>query len=382
LRADLTNDTVNAVDAPASRGGVAIAPPEGKRAIPSLDGLRAFSVLAVILGHTQSAALDRVPFNAIVRKGELGVNVFFVISGFLITHLLVKELNRSGKISLKRFYFRRSFRIFPPFYAFLLIVILMHLPDVTPALLFDAASYTWNYTANAACWILGHSWSLAVEEQFYLLWPLCMVFFGRVKSLWIAIGVVLLSPCVRVASYYAFPSTRTHLPIMTHTHMDPIMAGCALALMIDLKLWEGLRNKLMHPLSVAASLIFLLGVDTYASKRYEGAYLLTAGFSLDSLAIASVLLFVVFRHHSWLGRLLNTAPLRHLGMISYSLYLWQQVFTGPRTHAIPINWLWILICAELSYLLIERPSFWLRDRTEKKFTSWLRPRRSATDAAA
>src|ERR1700760_1936913 len=95
---------------------------KAKRAIPSLDGLRALSVLAVILGHSRSEWLDRIPFNASFRNGGQGVGVFFVISGFLITHLLLAELRSDSSIDLKRFYIRRTFRIFPPFYAFLFVV--------------------------------------------------------------------------------------------------------------------------------------------------------------------------------------------------------------------------------------------------------------------
>src|SRR5580692_5390144 len=118
------------------------------RSIPSLDGLRALSVIAVILGHSQSAFLDRIPGNASFRNGMQGVSVFFVISGFLITHLLVKELRRDGQINLKRFYLRRTFRIFPPFYFYLLVIaalVLLHQVYVSPISMLVAATYTWNY---------------------------------------------------------------------------------------------------------------------------------------------------------------------------------------------------------------------------------------------
>jgi peptidoglycan/LPS O-acetylase OafA/YrhL len=101
-------------------------------------------------------------------------------------------------------------------------------------------------------------------------------------------------------------------------------------------------------------------------------YYMTAGISLENVAIASILLYVVFRHESWAGRFLNLTPLRHVGMISYSLYLWQQLFTGPFTRWFPLNVLCIFACAELSYFLIERPSFVVRDRVQQ----WLEKRKT------
>ncbi|HEY0786521.1 MAG TPA: acyltransferase [Acidobacteriaceae bacterium] len=337
------------------------------RSIPSLDGLRAFSVLIVILGHTESKFLDRIPFNEIFRQGAQGVAVFFVISGFLITHLLLKELKRDDQINLKRFYLRRTFRIFPPFYAYLLVVAvlgLLHLVQVDAPGLLAAASYTWNYVPRPSIWVIGHCWSLALEEQFYLLWPACMAFFSRRVNFWIAVSVLLLSPLSRVATYFAWPVMRFHMAMMLHTHLDTIMMGSLLALMIDMKIGQRVINLALHPVSPVLALLFLILVDGPAGLRWGGMYLMTVGYSLESVAIATLLLFGVFRHQSALGRLLNLAPVRHLGIISYSLYLWQQLFTGPLTHLFPLNFLFILGAAELSYLLVERPSARLRDRVQ------------------
>jgi peptidoglycan/LPS O-acetylase OafA/YrhL len=342
------------------------------RSIPSLDGLRALSVFVVILGHTRSALLDRIPFNASFRNGGQGVAVFFVISGFLITHLLLKELRRDGVINLKRFYLRRTFRIFPPFYVFLLVIAilsLVHLVQANPASMLVAATYTWNYVPLPETWILGHCWSLALEEQFYLLWPLCMAFFGRRVSFSIAAGVILLSPLSRVATYYFLPQMRGHLNMMLHTHLDTIMMGCLLALALDLKVWQRLMKLALHPAVPVAAVVFLLGLSTPAEHRWSGMYLMTVGISLENIAIGAILLYVVFRDQSLLGKMLNLKPLRHLGAISYSLYLWQQLFTGPHTHLFPLNILWIVAFAEMSYLLVERPSFRLRDLVQQRLSS-------------
>jgi peptidoglycan/LPS O-acetylase OafA/YrhL len=341
---------------------------KAKRAIPSLDGLRALSVLAVILGHSRSEWLDRIPFNASFRNGGQGVGVFFVISGFLITHLLLAELRHDGGINLKRFYIRRTFRIFPPFYIFLLVIGILasfRLVQVNMHTMLAAATYTWNYVPLQPVWILGHCWSLTLEEQFYLLWPACITFFNPRTNLKIASAIILLSPVSRVVTYFAWPSMRYHMAMMLHTHLDTIMTGALLALAIDLKIWEKARRLALHPTAPIAALVFLTCVDTPADLRWRGMYLMTVGFSMENVAIAVILLHAVFRHESFLGRLLNLAPVRHFGVISYGLYLWQQLFTGDRTVLFPLNIVFIVACAELSYVLVERPSFRLRDRAEK-----------------
>ena len=347
------------------------------RSIPSLDGLRALSVLIVILGHTRSAFLDRIPLNLHFRYGGQGVAVFFVISGFLITHLLQKELKRTGQINLKRFYLRRTFRIFPPFYVYLLVVMVLANLNVVQASLgsmLAAATYTWNYVLLPDTWIIGHCWSLTLEEQFYLLWPACMAYFSRRANLKIATAVILLSPVSRVATYFLWPAMRGHLGMMLHTHLDTIMMGCLLSLILDMKVWRRSIQFLRHRATVAASAVFLLLLDVPASIRWKGGYSMTVGVSLENVAIAAILLYAVFHHDSFFGRILNLRPVRHMGAISYGLYLWQQLFTGPHTHLFPLNILWIVACAELSYFFVERPSFRVRDLVQKRLWSTRPPR--------
>jgi peptidoglycan/LPS O-acetylase OafA/YrhL len=298
------------------------------------------------------------------------VAIFFVISGFLITHLLLKELGREGNIDLKRFYLRRTFRIFPPFYAFLFVVAILALfrkVQVSPTTMLIAGTYTWNYIPTPWTWVLGHSWSLSLEEQFYLLWPLCMASFSRRTNFVIASCVIFFSPAIRVITYFAWPSMRTHMDMMLHTHLDTIMTGCLLSLIIDLKIWHKARTVALYSVAPAVSIAFLLTVDMIAQHRFRGMYLMTIGLTLENIAIATLLLYVVFRHESRLGKFLNLKPVRHIGMISYSLYLYQQLFTGPYTRHFPLNLVFIVTAAELSYLLVEKPSFRIRDAVQKRF---------------
>jgi hypothetical protein len=136
--------------------------------IPSLDGLRAISIGLVLFGHLLGTSGFFLPLeaNKHLALGELGVRVFFVISGFLITNLLLTELAAAGRIHIGRFYLRRTFRIFPPYYVFILVLALAALArwiELAPGDLFHTLTYTSNYDATRS-WNVGHTWSLSVEE--------------------------------------------------------------------------------------------------------------------------------------------------------------------------------------------------------------------------
>jgi peptidoglycan/LPS O-acetylase OafA/YrhL len=344
------------------------------RNIPSLDGLRAVSVLMVIGSHMNGSLarlIPFVPFWVFVGWGALGVQMFFVISGFLITQILLKELNSTGTVSLKRFYFRRAMRIFPPFYVYMGVALALTLAGVfarDPRAFIVAGTYTWNYLGRGSR-LVEHTWSLSLEEQFYLLWPAALVFLGAKKSLRLAVWVILLSPLSRIVTYYVAPNHRALLNAMLHTGVDSIMFGCLLALF-----WQNVRfNEWVRPLvrgrvaAVGAAFVLILG-PVFLGARFRGSYSLVFGLTLNALCLSLILLYVVRLPGSRVGRLLNTAVLRHLGVISYSLYLWQQLFTGVnRAWFFPWSLPAILACAELSYWLVERPSFRLRDHLECAF---------------
>src|SRR4029453_9090916 len=173
--------------------------------IPSLDGLRAISIAFVFFGHlagTRGFPLSTQTGNA-TGLAELGVHVFFVISGYLITRLLLEEIDRNGRIDLRRFYLRRTLRIFPPYYTLLALLFIadiagfvgLHRHDVLRAM-----TYTTNYAPDRS-WYVGHTWSLSVEEQFYLLWPAVMLLVRPRKAIVVAAAVVLLVPVIRIASW-------------------------------------------------------------------------------------------------------------------------------------------------------------------------------------
>jgi len=210
--------------------------------IPSLDGIRAISILLVLYGHASSTR--DFPVSIIGKYGgwfgdvaHFGVLVFFVISGFLITSLLMREREATGTISLKRFYLRRVLRIFPAFYAFILVLAIAVWLSAIPLIARDfafALTYTVNYVPNPPWW-MGHLWSLSVEEQFYLLWPLTLLVLRKRRALIVAIAAIFAGPLVRVAirewifhvDSYSLGGMTKSFPAM----FDYLATGCALALL-------------------------------------------------------------------------------------------------------------------------------------------------------
>jgi peptidoglycan/LPS O-acetylase OafA/YrhL len=332
--------------------------------------LRAISIVLVIVAHSSIHFRQwiKLPLGTYLLFAHLGVSVFFVISGFLITGLLLKEREKSGTISLSRFYLRRSFRIFPPFYFYLAVMAGLVLAGVLSGPLqgfFSAAIYGSDYyfgpgSGSAA---LQHTWSLSVEEQFYLLWPAVLLWLGKRRATWAALLLILASPFIRLVTYFLLaPQHRAMVDRMFHSSIDTIMFGCLLALVWDTGRFRRLLPWLSSGWCMAASLLFLLVMDPLLESQFYGRYSLLVGMTLEGAFISLFILAVVSRPATLAGRFLNTAPLRHIGVISYSLYLWQSVFTTGSTRWFPLNLVAALGCAEFSYWAIERPSLRLRDR--------------------
>ena len=343
------------------------------RNIPSLDGLRAVSVLMVIAAHINGALarlIPSVPFWIYLVWGSLGVQTFFVLSGFLITHLLLKEFETSGTIRLRHFYFRRSLRIFPAFYVYLAVCAVVTLAGWVPGTLRSfvvAGTYTWNYLGGGSE-LLEHTWSLSLEEQFYLLWPAALLLLGTRKGAKLAVWVILLSPVSRVITYYLAPNHRSLINAMLHTGLDSIMFGCLLAI-----LWRNPKfNQMVRPLTrgwvaALAAAFTLVLAPVFLGARFRGAYIDVFGFTLNAICLSLILLYVVRQPESVTGRMLNSRVLRHIGVISYSLYLWQQIFTSnDGLRFFPWNVPAIFAAAELSFWLVERPALRLRERLESR----------------
>ena len=211
--------------------------------VASLDGLRAISIAFVILGHLAGTrGFPIVSATIPAALAALGVRVFFVISGFLITRLLLIEQEKHGSVRLTTFYFRRAFRIFVPYYAFLAAVAIaarVGWLELAPGDMGYALSYATNFHPHRA-WALWHTWSLSIEEQFYLIWPALLVVFGVRRSLFVAGAWLLAAPCWRIFLWYSAPGSHAEIGHTFGTVADALAVGCLLAGVRD-GLWRDAR---------------------------------------------------------------------------------------------------------------------------------------------
>lgn len=341
---------------------------------PSLDGIRAISILMVLYGHLAGTRHFPVSIPQYGRwcgdVAHLGVLVFFVVSGFLITSLLMGECEAAGTISLKRFYLRRIVRIFPALYAFIAVLAIatwlgaLHLTGRNFAF---ALTYTINF-ARSRAWPTGHLWSLAVEEQFYLLWPFALLALRERRALMVAVLAIFIGPLVRVGirewifhvDPHALAGMTTSFPAM----FDYLAAGCALALLRPWLLAQDwyLRLTASRWLTLAIPLVLLIN----RMGSHTTAILLSP---LMNLCIA-LLIEASTRHaDSFAGRLLNWKPIAFIGVLSYSLYLWQPLFFDRHSDAwmdaFPQNLMLAFLAALASWFLIERPFLGLRRKLRR-----------------
>jgi peptidoglycan/LPS O-acetylase OafA/YrhL len=342
--------------------------------LPSLDGLRAVSICMVVIGHCSKTITglsnSAYMFLGFVGAGRLGVSIFFVISGFLITTLLVREQLSTHTISLKDFYIRRAFRIFPGFYAYWLVAFVLALLGyihLSRSDLISAAIYIWNYVPrNVDTWFLGHTWSLSVEEQFYLLWPFILKLSGPKRGTWAALAVVVTAPFIRLGSYFLLPSARPRIGMMLHTRADSLMIGALLALICFNEDHLRILKRSVSSWLIPVVSLCILVIDTSLTMHFKGGYVLSIGYSLQNLMIAMLMAHVVLYDKTILGRILNCPAVVHVGLISYSLYLWQQLFLTTSNTTFSGFFPWNVVCAfaaaELSYYMLEKPFLRWRKR--------------------
>lgn len=344
--------------------------------IPSLDGFRAISILMVLYGHLDgtrgypSATIGYLG-RGLGDLGQLGVLVFFVISGFLITSLLMSEREKTGMISLKNFYLRRALRIFPASYAFILVLLVATLlgrSELTGRDFAFAATYTVNYFPHHP-WQIGHLWSLSVEEQFYLLWPLALLLLREKRGLQLAIAAIFVGPVVRavITGYVLRVNPASPISDMSifPAMCDFLATGCALALLRPWLLTQAwyLRLTASRWLWLAVPLVFLInGWRGYTAVMFFGS-------PVQNVCIALLIESMTRHHRNLPGRILNWKPVAFLGVLSYSLYLWQQPFLNRHSDAwisaFPQNIVLAFIAALLSYFLVEHSFLRLRKRLRR-----------------
>jgi peptidoglycan/LPS O-acetylase OafA/YrhL len=270
----------------------------------SLDGLRALSILAVVWHHTAPAGLPP----ALAHAGAHGVTLFFAISGFLITTLLLAERARTGEVDLRAFYIRRALRIFPLYYmvlaVYVVVVALLERDPTARQAFFHHLPYFATYTSNLFVSLEGRTifyfaWSLATEEQFYLLWPPLLVWAGVARSAW-PLGLLAVA-CV--VDGLMGSNALAVVPLA-------LVAGALMAMVLrQPRGWAWLQPVLGAPgapLAWAAALVWAAVAD-WAPVAH--------------LAATGLVGACVLRESHALSGLLQWRPLVHLGMVSYGVYL-------------------------------------------------------------
>jgi peptidoglycan/LPS O-acetylase OafA/YrhL len=336
-----------------------------RHSIPSLDGLRAFSIALVILAHARQTRgfPTRIPLS-VFNHGGLGVHIFFVISGFLITTLLIQERAETGGVSLKLFYARRTLRIFPAYYCLLAVIAAgagMGWFSAPARNLLLAATYTTNYPSSGGEWITGHTWSLSVEEQFYLVWPLTIKLAGSRRAYWIAGLIAVISPLVCCELYLTnHRAAINYFPVVA----APIAGGCLLAGAMS---WLRSRERILRWFRAPAGDVVLPLMILLDLLRFQHPKL---NMLFGEPALTVGICYAIVRYTQFpdgcVASLLNAPAVAFAGRLSYSLYLWQQVFMFPSGTSVlqtfPLNVGAALCCALLSYYVIERPTDKLRKR--------------------
>jgi peptidoglycan/LPS O-acetylase OafA/YrhL len=337
--------------------------------LPALDGLRALSVFAVIASHV-----------GLPIPGDLGVVCFFVLSGFLITWLLLKEAEKHGSFSLKAFYARRALRIVPAYGFFVLVSALYFLHKNgfwwDKSLTLTAMTYTVNYynvLHHHMTTPLSHTWSLSVEEQFYLLWPLSLLFLMKGGRRRIVFGLASAILCVCLWRTYAFNvlhSGTAYVYDSFETRLDSLAIGCLLALCAS----TGRLDRVSLRATRYEWFPFLTLLLLYVSRTRGDAYHYGPGFTVDSVLLAvfivQALLLVETRAWSWL----DYPAVRYLGIISYPIYLYhgygttvsEKFSSYPMTVRFLAAILVSVLLATGSFYCIERPFLKLKKRYERR----------------
>jgi peptidoglycan/LPS O-acetylase OafA/YrhL len=342
-----------------------------ERHLPALDGLRAIAVFTVMLYHY--TASPWIP-------GDLGVSLFFVISGFLITLLLLREYEKTATVSLRGFYLRRTLRIFPAYYAFILFSLTVDWVRGhrwTHGLFFAAVGYAVNYY-NALnghpVTSVSHAWSLADEEQFYLLWPIIFLIIAsrpaRTARMTL-IGIIIAVVAWRSYLYLGRAVGAAYVYNAFDTRFDNLAIGCLLAFLASGKrvarVGSAIASSAWMPLVTVALL--------YASRVFApSSYHYSIGFTVDAILMAVLITQLMQLTTTSLWSWLDHPITRYIGAISYPLYLYHAWGMSAATHlgkhGVVVTTLMaagastVLACG--SYYLVEKPFLRMKRHLEDR----------------
>ncbi len=340
-----------------------------KGRVPCLDGLRGIDISLVLMNHASHSAGFVAPFFIpILVRMRLGIDNFLITSGFLITLLLVREYNKTQTISVKDFYFRRALRLFPGYAAFLLVMFLLTRWDQVHLSASDwrgLITHTVNFLPKPSPDV-GHIWSLSTQEQFYLLYPLLIFALGPKRSIPVLVGYLAFAPILRLIIWFGFPQYGEMVSFWSFTRFDTIITGCLLALFaFDPEFRRRTHMSDRKALFVGLGLLFgLFAVSLVCIK--SSVFFISVGYFLRNVCIAGIAWLCLNHTEGWVGRALKSRLLSSMGVMCYSIYLWQQFFFSSHHAGLIHRWPWnlipIAVCAIASYHLIEMPFVRLKER--------------------
>jgi peptidoglycan/LPS O-acetylase OafA/YrhL len=346
--------------------------------LPFLDGLRALSIIAVLSFHTNGP----IGHYAFKYGGWAGVDVFFVISGFLISSILLQERDKTGSVNMKAFYWRRFLRLMPAFALWLVVTAIYRYVNHTLSCvalgLAAVYMYDWGLAfANVMGSGFDISWSLAVEEKFYLFWPSLVAKCRRALPL-ISVGGVLL--CLIWKSFLIYRGCQ--LTFCFDTKIDTIMIGCGAALLLNDKsarawLEKNLQSKFISIAILLCVVGYLRGIGhpCGAHTMIDRLWYWDLRVPAFSLTVAALIVVLTVQPQALAGRFLSWGPIAWLGRISYSIYLWHMLAFAwaivfgqfiHKTSAVQIEegkYLWTLVFAAISFYAVEKPFL----RMKRKF---------------
>jgi peptidoglycan/LPS O-acetylase OafA/YrhL len=320
--------------------------------LPVLDGIRAVAITFVLAGHSMHESVSVSPM-----LGTFGVSVFFVLSGYLITRTMLADERIHGRLRIGNFYRRRALRIFPAFYAFLIILWgltalgRLPMPDKTTWL---ASIFYFRNLAGSGL-ETGHLWTLSLEEQFYLFWPALFVLMRRRRLAFIA-AVVIVSTVWRAMWLHEQVGHVIELTRpggyywRTDFRMDTFLIGGAFAI-AD---WEWVKTAPVY--------LAWLVLPVWVSSAIGVSYLAPLDTAVTAFIVAMSIGWLVANPGCRAARVLAWRAAVVAGVLSYSIYLWQQLFLVPFAHLTAWNYVGVGVTACGSYWLVERPFLGLRDR--------------------
>ena len=338
---------------------------------PSLDGVRGIAILLVLAVHT-----NHLFGWSLLKGGSIGVDIFFVLSGFLITCLLLEEWAATGTVNLRHFYVRRCLRLIPALILLLVALLLLSnflfSPEeaaqtrrTAPIALVYLTDFFASLSPETALGALRHTWSLAMEEHFYLLWPPVLLWLlkrGFSKRVLFALTVSLaLAVCFHRALLFQFAASPARTYYGFDTRVDSLLIGCAAAMAVSWGLLRGMSR--VNILAIALIVVFAIGTDFATPIMHEG------GFTILAATTALLLINLVLTQKGSLHTVLESRLLVWIGRISYGLYLWHypmfkwiKYLSAPWPVKLALALLATFALASLSFYVFERPLLRLKKR--------------------